>query len=204
MVGVAAIAAAFIPSLASAAVLTRQLELGMSGSDVSTLQSFLAQDPTIYPQGLVTGYFGSLTKSAVSNFQVRNDIPSVGRVGPVTLGVINAQMNGGIVSGADVYAPTIANVITNTSTNGATISWITNEPARSVVYYSSSPLVTYEFPHSVSISGASITSDTNLHTSDSVVIPNLTANTTYYFMVYETDAAGNVSVTWPSTFKTAN
>jgi len=64
---------------ANAATLTRQLELGMRGDDVSSLQTFLAQDVTIYPQGLVTGYFGSLTKSAVSNFQARNGISTVGR-----------------------------------------------------------------------------------------------------------------------------
>ena len=40
-----------VPTLTEAATLNRQLELGMSGSDVSDLQTFLAQDPTIYPQG---------------------------------------------------------------------------------------------------------------------------------------------------------
>ena len=44
------------PFLASADALYRQLSIGMSGSDVSSLQTFLATDSTIYPQGLVTGH----------------------------------------------------------------------------------------------------------------------------------------------------
>src|SRR3989344_7499461 len=47
----------------------RVLSLRMSGSDVSCLQKTLAQDPAIYPEGLVTGYFGSLTQKAVQRWQ---------------------------------------------------------------------------------------------------------------------------------------
>ena len=37
---------------------------------VKCLQEFLkAQGPEIYPQGLITGFFGSLTRSAVIRFQ---------------------------------------------------------------------------------------------------------------------------------------
>ncbi|MCL9971914.1 MAG: peptidoglycan-binding protein, partial [Candidatus Pacebacteria bacterium] len=57
-----------LPVLTFAATLERQLEVGMTGTDVSALQTYLAADPTLYPQGLVTGYYGFLTKSAVSNF----------------------------------------------------------------------------------------------------------------------------------------
>src|SRR3989338_1055953 len=80
-----------IPSFANAD-LNRQLEVGMSGSDVSAIQAFLAQDSSIYPEGLITGYFGYLTKAAVVRFQSRNGISAVGRIGPVSLPVFNAQM----------------------------------------------------------------------------------------------------------------
>ena len=36
--------------------------------DVKILQRFLAKDKKIYPERLVTGYFGVLTKAAVANF----------------------------------------------------------------------------------------------------------------------------------------
>src|SRR3990167_5890044 len=49
--------------------LTRNLVQGMSGEDVKTLQTILATDPEIYPEGLITGFFGSLTEKAVKKFQ---------------------------------------------------------------------------------------------------------------------------------------
>lgn len=190
-----------LPFVSSAATLNRQLELGMSGSDVSTLQTFLAQDITIYPQGLVTGYFGFLTKSAVSNFQDRNNIANVGRVGPVTMVAINNQMNGGTVVNSGnapiIFSPSIA-----VTTNNAIVSWTTNEAAKGVVYYSNVPLTTYENTNSVDVSGSTAMTSTNLSNSQSVIISGLQANTTYYYMVYSTNGAGNVSVTWPSTFRT--
>ena len=105
-------------SLTYAAPLYRDLFVGVSGSDVGTLQTFLKADPTIYPQGKVTNYFGFLTKSAVSNFQARNNISAIGRVGPQTRGVINNQManGGGSVNANILQAPMISSV--NVSTNG--------------------------------------------------------------------------------------
>lgn len=46
------------------------LQLGDTGDDVRCLQEFLkSQGPGIYPEGLITGYFGSLTRAAVIRFQ---------------------------------------------------------------------------------------------------------------------------------------
>ncbi len=192
-----------IPAISHADVLTRQLELGMSGADVSSLQTFLARDITLYPQGLVTGYFGFLTKAAVSNFQTRNGIASVGRVGPATLPVLNMQMAGGVVTTGG-QAPMITSVNTNSGSNNTVVSWNTNEYAQGLVYYSTSPLVTYENVNSVNVSGQTAMTDSNNRTSQSVSIQNLQPNTTYYYLVYTTDQDGNVSVTWPSTFHTSN
>ena len=190
------------PLFASAETLNRQLEVGMSGADVSALQSFLAQDATLYPQGLMTGYFGLLTKAAVANFQARNGLPAVGRVGPMTLPVLNAQMAGG--TGGDDIVANISNVNASSGSNSATVSWNTSESAKGVVYYSSSPLVQHEGWNFVGVSGSTAMTDTSLRTSQSVSISNLQANTTYYYLVYATDQAGNVSVTVPSTFRTSN
>lgn len=199
------------PSSASAQTLTRQLQEGMSGSDVGTLQTFLAADRTIYPQGLVTSYFGPLTKSAVSNFQARNGIETVGRVGPITLGVINRQIaaggmsgGGGVVYGDDIYGPTISNVSVNPGDDSATIAWNTNEQAQGAVYYSTSPLRISEQLNSVSVVGATATGDAVLRTSQSMGFANLQSDSTYYYMIHVVDANGNVSVSWPSTFRTDN
>lgn len=105
------------PALASADTLYRQLEMGMTGSDVGSLQTFLAQDASLYPRGLVTNYFGIYTKAAVVKFQTRNDIPSVSRVGPITLPIISAQMSMGMSGGPDVWAATISNIRVETNEN---------------------------------------------------------------------------------------
>lgn len=203
----ATLAVSVLPALASADTLYRQLEIGMRGNDVASLQTFLAQDSTIYPQGLVTSYFGGLTKSAVSNFQVRNGLPGVGRVGPATLPVINAQMavgmnNGGAVIGG--RSASISNVSVAINRNVPTITWNTDELAKGVVYYSASPLAAYEVENGVNINSASIMTDANFRSTQSIAIPNLASNTTYYFMLYTTDQDGNVSVTTQKTFQTSN
>jgi peptidoglycan hydrolase-like protein with peptidoglycan-binding domain len=205
-IGLIAVSALIIatPFIASADALNRQLQVGMSGSDVSTLQTFLAGDATLYPQGIVSGYFGFLTKAAVSNFQSRNGLDAVGRVGPMTLPVLNLQIAQGMNSGADINSAVITNVSISAGRNAATVGWTTSENAKGVVYYSTSPLSTYENIHSVNIGGSSAMTDTNFRTSQNVSLQGLTANTTYYYMVYTTDQAGNVSVTWPSTFQTSN
>ncbi len=205
-----ALAAALIvtvPMFASAETLYRQLEIGMRGTDVSWLQTFLAEDNTIYPQGLVTGYFGGLTKSAVSNFQARNGIQTAGRVGPATLPVINAQMSSGMNSANGVTggrAPLISGINIGMNRNTPTVSWNTDEASRGVLYYSTSPIVAVERGIQVDVFGPSIMTDTSLRTSQSITIPNLLANTTYYYMIHTTDQDGNVSVTWPSVFQTSN
>ncbi|MBP6974468.1 MAG: peptidoglycan-binding protein [Candidatus Pacebacteria bacterium] len=179
----------------------------MRGNDVSSLQTFLATDNTIYPQGLVTGYFGGLTKSAVSNFQVRNGLPGVGRVGPATLPVINAQMNAGMNTGGATVggrSASISNVSVAINGRIPTVTWNTDELTKGVVYYSSTPLTAYERENAVDINGASIMTDANFRGSQSVSIPNLASNTTYYYMLYTTDQDGNVSVTTQKTFQTSN
>jgi peptidoglycan hydrolase-like protein with peptidoglycan-binding domain len=183
-------------------MLTRQLDQGMTGSDVSSLQSFLAKDATLYPQGLVTGYYGTLTTSAVSNFQARNGIASVGRVGPVTLIALNQQMAGGMANNG--IAPSIMSVAVSTNRNSAVINWNTNESAKGVVYYSTSPLTTYERQNSVDVSGAAAMTDTNFRTTQNVQLSGLASGTTYYYLVYTTDQDGNVTVSTPATFNTLN
>jgi peptidoglycan hydrolase-like protein with peptidoglycan-binding domain len=198
----AAVVVMGVPTLTHAALLTRQLEVGMTGSDVSAVQAYLAKDVTIYPQGLVTGYFGLLTKAAVSNFQSRNDIPSVGRIGPLTLTVLNLHMSGEL--SANVRTPVLSAVILNVAKNSASVAWNTSEPVKGVVYYSMSPLVVSEYPHSVTVSGSVAMTDASFRSSQNVTLPNLLPNTTYYYLVHATNQLGGVSVSYPATFKTTN
>lgn len=207
MMKVLALTLAVSPLFASAAMLTRQLQLGMSGADVSALQTFLAQDRTIYPQGLVTGYFGSLTKSAVSNFQARYGISTVGRVGPQTLAFINNMMLNGSPVGDVSPARVIGQVSVSTSNNQVTMSWNTAVNTTASVYYSTSPLTLTEATDysPFMISGGAVTNlDNNFSTSHSRTITGLSRNTTYYYVIYVKDAQGNESITLPATFQTTN
>jgi len=51
--------------------LTTDLKIGDRGTEVELLQTWLKQDSVIYPQGLVTGFFGRLTQAAIIRFQER-------------------------------------------------------------------------------------------------------------------------------------
>jgi peptidoglycan hydrolase-like protein with peptidoglycan-binding domain len=81
------------PVPSSTSPFTKTLSYGMTGPEVSLLQQFLAKDPNVYPQGLVTGYYGEDTKQAVVNFQMNNGLAGtweIGVVGPVTMAKLNA------------------------------------------------------------------------------------------------------------------
>ena len=64
--------------------LTRSLTRGTSGDDVRKLQEFLATDKEVYPDGLITGFFGPLTEVAVKKWQKKHGIEALGIVGPQT------------------------------------------------------------------------------------------------------------------------
>lgn len=53
------------------------------GNDVKLLQKFL-KVYGVYPEGLITGYFGPLTEAAVKKFQEKEAIDTVGIAGPKT------------------------------------------------------------------------------------------------------------------------
>ncbi len=192
-----------VPTFAQAYTLTRELQVGMQGEDVRAVQTYLATDVSIYPEGLVTGYYGLLTQAAVARFQTRNGIAAVGRIGPVTLPVINAKMGGTNTVGSDRNAPIIYSVSVNASTTGATIGWTTNELTSSIVHYSTMPLVVTESTGgSVTVLGSTRVVHTDLRTTHAATLSGLAADTLYYYMIYNSDTSGNESVTWPTSFRT--
>lgn len=82
--------------------LTRNLSLGMENSEVRALQEFLARDASIYPEAIVSGYYGTLTQLAVQRWQARRGIVSsgtpsttgYGAVGPRTRVAMNDTCGG--------------------------------------------------------------------------------------------------------------
>lgn len=79
------------------------LSFGMKNNpQVRLLQQLLATDRTLYPEGIVSGYYGPLTREAVKRFQVRYGVlnpatadPSlVGFAGPTTRAKMNEILRG--------------------------------------------------------------------------------------------------------------
>ncbi len=56
------------------------LKEGMEDDDVKAIQELLATDPTLYPRGIVSGYYGPLTKEALMRFQERYGLTMTGEV----------------------------------------------------------------------------------------------------------------------------
>lgn len=62
----------------------RVLKNGMRGQDVESLQKILSKDREIYPEGLVTAFFGPATQRAVIRFQEKNGLEKTGQVNLIT------------------------------------------------------------------------------------------------------------------------
>lgn len=122
--------------------LSRTLSIGMQGDDVTLLQKALATDATIYPTGMVTGYFGSATQAAVMNLQTRYNIlvdgVATGVVGSQTRAFFAAQCSKtsvGTANGTTSSAPLanggntlLSNIFGNTGTTSNPITSLTPTP----------------------------------------------------------------------------
>ena len=217
--------------------LIKQLRKGMRGSDVTLLQEILATDSEIYPEGLVTGYFGPLTERAVKRFQKKMGVEQVDLVGPKTLSKINELLTEGAGSSGkvppglliapgilkkitfipqplpgqklpfgiakklgfatttddngtstpDIEPPLISELIaTSTIATSTKVVWLTDELADSKVYYDTlSPLVI--------ATSTPVVSSADLVLNHEFSLLNLTASTTYYYLVTSSDSEGNIS-----------
>ena len=72
---------------------TRDLYFGMKSEEVKCLQQFLANlGEEIYPEKLVTGYYGPLTQKAVQRYQAMKGIIATGYFGPLTRAKVNQEL----------------------------------------------------------------------------------------------------------------
>ncbi len=189
--------------------ITTQLDPGARGTNVTNLQTFFTDNPTIYPEGLITGYYGGLTKAAVMRFQANYGFDQVGRVGPMTLAKINSLIANGGWGNNDTLSPMLYSANVSIGSNSATFNWTTNENATARVFYSTSPVTINEGDIN-SVGFAVVNGFTSLGsnvaaTSQQVTLGGLQPNTKYYYMLVSTDASGNVSVSSVnSSFTTTN
>lgn len=203
------VSAGFVSQAFAYTPLTSSLDFGSRGTNVTSLQVYLKDNPSFYSEGLVTGYFGALTRAAVQRFQAFYGIVSsgtpastgYGRVGPMTLAKINLLISGGSTS-VDVTGPSFFNIVQTQSSSNAVISFNTDKNTMARVVYSTTPLSFTEGDINSNgfgaIGGTTINSTSGLSTSHSITISNLRPSTTYYYTVIATDAAGNASVIGPN------
>ncbi len=91
---IAAALAKKTPSSFSCQKIENNLYFGLrNNSEVRCLQEFLrSQGPEIYPEGLVTGNFFSLTETAVKKYQASKGIIQTGYFGPLTRAAVNNEL----------------------------------------------------------------------------------------------------------------
>ncbi len=194
------------------AAITNSLDFGSTGSNVTELQTYLATNASIYPSGLITGYFGPLTQAAVQRFQAAQGIVSggtpettgYGRVGPQTMLRINSLMGSANNQTWDTV-PVLSSALVQFTSTTATFTWTTNEYTQGQVYYDSKPLRTDEATgpgQQPYISGTFALDSGGLQTNHALTVQNLQPNTLYYYTTRGIDSSGNMSMQWPSTFRT--
>jgi type VI secretion system secreted protein VgrG len=71
----------------------RSLSIGAQGADVVVLQTALEQkDLLTIPSGVTKGYFGTLTRKAVTKYQANVNLPTVGIFGPLTRAKLTSEL----------------------------------------------------------------------------------------------------------------
>ena len=96
----------------------------------------------------------------------------------------------------DTTAPVISAITTNVTGINAVVSWTTNEPATSNVFYSTGTPVDTNAILTPKVTDGALT------TSHSLSIPSLTSSTLYHFVIKSLDASNNVVLSSESTFAT--
>lgn len=289
----------------------QNLKEGSEGEQVALLQTLLAADAAIYPEGKITGFFGPATRRALQRFQRENGLEQVGFVGPRTRALLNEWMKKqyrsisdlekeidddvaeeiedaiasitlpqlpsdpcgipGLPSGGPIHirdgktkliqtgnvfiyqdgkhkiiitpntyhekdgkkqlvitpgmrimkdgkskvivpcngngsgtttppvvdttAPVISSINSSVTHQGAVVSWITNEPANSKVYYgTTTPLNT---------NSAQVVTKSIFETGHSLSLTGLSSSTQYYFVIETKDKKGNTATSSQQTFTTS-
>lgn len=76
---------------ATCIALTGTLQRGSTGEEVVALQEFLARDPSVYPESIVSGYYGTLTERAVQRWQALNGVVTAGTPETTGYGVVGPK-----------------------------------------------------------------------------------------------------------------
>lgn len=96
---------------AGACSFTRDLTMGVRGDDVTCLQNYLTSTGHFTYSGGATGYFGSVTKTAVSAWQAANSVsPAAGYFGAISRAKYNSVVGGAVVTPTTPTTPVVTPV----------------------------------------------------------------------------------------------
>lgn len=132
-------------------------EVGVRTSGSLTLRN-LQSSTTYYAVLAVRDSSGNVTVSGVQTFTTPNS--------------------------GDTTAPVISSIVSSITSNLLKLSWKTNEPATSKVFYGTTTL---------NINTAPVVTNATLKTSHSFDLPLLASTTPHHVILQSTDVAGNVS-----------
>ena len=109
-------------SILSCPNLSTNMYVGSTGTEVTRLQTFLKQlGSSVYPEGEVTGKYGSLTRAAVERFQVKTNIFAPGKVGYGVTGPVTRET-------ISEYCATNTVVITSNSDTNSDTTQVAVDP----------------------------------------------------------------------------
>ncbi len=150
---------------------TRNLTVGSRGADVTALQDFLmSQTSANWPSGqAATGYFGSITKSALARYQAAAGIsPAAGYFGPKTRAyVASVAVGGGTTGGGTTGGGTTGGGVVVAPSTGLAVSLsVSNPPSGSLISSGSSaaarvPVLAVNF--TAGTSGAATVNELKFH-----------------------------------------
>lgn len=109
---------------------------GSRGDAVSNLQRALKSDSSIYPEGLVTGYFGPLTENAVKKFQAKNNIVNQGDANSTGYGAVGPKTNAKLNNAFNYLIEQSQNPFLNPSPKVANCADETNDLAKDACWQS--------------------------------------------------------------------
>lgn len=114
------------PIIDISAIFVKTLRMGIQNDDTKRLQKLLASDVSIYPKGLITGYFGQLTENAVQRFQAKYNVVSSGTPETTGYGLVGPKTRMKLQEIFGEITTTPAQTVAKSSEKATTVSPVFN------------------------------------------------------------------------------
>lgn len=156
-----------------------------TGGDVTRLQQFLATDHSIYPEGLITGYFGPATLRAVQRWQARAGVVSSGDPDTTGYGYVGPKTRTAFAAGCgSVITPPVVSATSTTTATSSPITITVQAPASGAF----GSLVSISWATNLAPAGSGVALWLSPATVSSsvrggLIASNLAANSSYFWSI---------------------